>query len=69
MPVCGFREYIFLKTRIAQEGVSADAEFVIVLDVFFIFTSIIECYKKGSAVYTYNTVNSLTIPLTAQEET
>lgn len=24
MPVCGFREYIFLKTRIAQEGVSAD---------------------------------------------
>lgn len=34
-----------------------NTEFVIVLDVFFVFTSIIECYKKGSAVYTYNIVN------------
>lgn len=47
-----------------------NAEFVLVLDVFFfIFTSIIECYKKALLCTHTILLISLTIPLTTQEET
>lgn len=46
-----------------------NAEFVIVLGVFFIFTSIIECYKKVLLCTHTILLISLTLPLTAQEGT